>query len=328
MKLLRKGMVLLAASALPFGANAQEAKPGKTAEAPADEAIIVTGKRITDDAVADFVKAVTVETSGAQLAAFRAPICPMSMGLPDAFNRVIEQRIRAVAEEAGIDVAKEGCSPNVTVLVTDDGPKLISRLRSTHPSMFQDRDASMNRSLVGQPGPARAWQVIEARGSDGRPVQRVNFVDLRPLIPGIPPSWAAVVATPRGKYLDGVIPSRITRSTRQDISLSFVVIDVAAIDGLSLAQVADYAAMRALAQTDPKDARTTGQPTILTLFDDRKSGEPPADAITPWDQAFLKSLYKTRRTISAGLQRANMARIVRGELDAPDGTKPDQQRER
>ena len=301
---------LLVPLLLAHTAIAQSERSGDAAEAPNGETIIVTGSRVTDEAVSDFVEALTVETSGDQLAAFHAPICPMSMGLPEAFNRVIEQRIRTVAEQAGIDVAGEDCSPNITVFIADNGADLISRLRSEYPSLFAGRDASANRGLVLQAGPVRAWQVLDVRGSDGRPVQRINFLDARGLPRG------SVFFLPRGKFVDGGVSSTLTRSTRQDLAFSYVVIDVAAIDGLSLVQVADHAAMRALAQTDPEDANATGQPTILTLFADRPLGQAAPTAITEWDKAFLKSLYETRRTVSAGLQRSNMARIVREELEA------------
>ncbi len=305
---MRTALATLVLALLVAPAEARIAGPAG-AEAADDDTIVVTGSPITDDAVADFVKAVTVEAGGDQLAAFHAPVCPVSFGLPDAFNAVIEARIRAVADQAGIEVADEGCSPNIAVFVADDGAELITRLRTEHPDMFAGRDASDNRGLVLQEGPVRAWQVLDVRGSDGRPVRRVNLIDLRQLGKGI-------VYVPRAKILDGVPPSKLTRSTRQDLALSYVVIDVAAIDGLSLAQVGDHAAMRALAQTDPRDAAAIGQPTILSLFADRNAGRSPAEAITDWDAAFLKSLYETRRTVSAGLQRSSMSRIVKEELEA------------
>lgn len=278
--------------------------PGTAADA---ETIVVTGSQITDRAVADFVNAVTIETSGDQLAAFHAPICPASFGLPEAYNRVIERRIRTVAAEAEIEVADEGCSPNIILMAVNDGQSLLARLRSTHGEAFGGLDAAARRRLREGPGPVRAWQVTEIRGSDGRPAQRISMIRL--------PSGQIKQLSPTAIALSGVRPSRLTRSTRQDLSLSFVVMDVAALDGLSLGQIGDYAAMRALAQTDPEEAAATGQPTILGLFADRKAGRSPVDAMTEWDSAFLRSLYKTRRTVSAGLQRPGMTRMVRDALE-------------
>lgn len=310
---MRTALAALALTLFASPAAAQERTGTPTGTEADADTIVVTGSAISDDAVAEFLKAVTVEAEGGQLAAFHAPVCPVSFGLPDTYNAVIEERIRSVAEQAGIGVADEDCSPNIAVFFANDGAELITRLRAKHPAMFAGRDASDNRGLVLDEGPVRAWQVLDVRGSDGRRVRRVSVLDLRQFTgnPG-----TGTVHTPRGKVLDGVRPSLLTRATRQDLALSYVVIDVAAIDGLSLGQVGDHAAMRALAQTDPEDAAATGQPTILTLFRDRRTGRAPADAITEWDGAFLKSLYETRRTVSAGLQRSNMTRIVREELEA------------
>ena len=47
-----------------------------------------------------------------------------------------------------------------------------------------------------------------------------------------------------------------------------------------------------------------------------RSSNDPGVTVTEWDGAFLKSLYETRRTVTAGLQRSNMTRIVREELEA------------
>ncbi|PWG01934.1 hypothetical protein [Sphingosinicella humi] len=307
---MRTALATLALTLLATSAAAQErteTPPGTKVDA---DTIVVTGSAISDDAVAEFVKAVTVEAEGGQLAAFHAPVCPKSFGLPEAFNAVIEDRIRAVARDAGIEVADADCRVNIAVFVADDGSELIARLRAEHPSMFAGRDASDNRGLVLQDGPVRAWQVLDARGSDGRLVRRVNFVDARALPRG------KVLFLPRGKVVDGVVSSKLTRPLRQDLALSYVVIDVGATDGLSLAQIGDHAAMRALAQTDPEAAAATGQPTILSLFADRGAGRSPVEAITDWDKAFLKSLYETRRTVSAGLQRSSMTRIAREALAA------------
>ena len=306
---MRTALATLALTLLATSAAAQAwiGTPPAT-EADADT-IVVTGSAISDDAVAEFVKAVTVEAEGDQLAAFHAPVCPTSFGLPDTYNGVIEERIRSVAEQAGIEVADKDCSPNIAVFFANDGAELITRLRTYHPAMFAGRDASDNRGLVLQEGPVRAWQVLDTRGSDGRLMQRINFLDAREFGGG-------VLYLPRGKYLDGGVSSVLTRSTRQDMALSYVVIDVAATDGLSLGQVGDHAAMRALAQTDPEAAAATGQPTILSLFADRAAGRPPVEAVTDWDQAFLKSLYETRRTVSASLQRSSMTRIARDALAA------------
>src|SRR3546814_20286674 len=93
------------------------------------------------------------------------------------------------------------------------------------------------------------------------------------------------------------------------MALSYVVIDEAATDGLSLAQIGDHAAMRALAHTEPEEAAATGQPTILSLLADRAAGRPLVEAVTDGDQSLPQSLYATGRHVSASLPRPSMKRI-------------------
>ena len=70
----------------------------------------------------------------------------------------------------------------------------------------------------------------------------------------------------------------------------FVIVDASQLKGVTLGQLADYAALVGLAEIKP--ARSLADaPTILQLF----NGPPQAVAagMTDWDRAFLKSLYTT-----------------------------------
>ena len=97
--------------------------------------------------------------------------------------------------------------------------------------------------------------------------------------------------------------------------MSFVVFDLAAIEGLTLLQIADHAAMRALARTSP--AALPARRSILTLFADRDAGSDPAGELTGWDIAYLAALYRTGNVVSAHQHQASIARTMRAELVAP-----------
>jgi hypothetical protein len=66
-----------------------------------------------------------------------------------------------------------------------------------------------------------------------------------------------------------------------------VVVDTNRVQELSLGQLADYLDMVGLAEVHP-DADVGPVPTILRLF--RPIPHPP-QGLSPWDQAFLSSLY-------------------------------------
>ena len=262
---------------------------------PASDEIVVTGQRDREEAIQEFVESVTVDANG-QVATFRVPVCPMSFGLPSTYADVIVERIRKVAGEADVPLAEPGCDPNLIVVVADDSRDFFDALRRDRPALFHALNLSEIKDVQDTDEPVRAWQLVQLRGSDGRPARWVRF-------------QIGGTFTPPVQMLDGVTPSRIQKSTRRDLSISFVVFDLAATDGLTLTQIADHAAMRTLARTDAAEA---GTPSILALF---QEGAYHTDGLTAWDAAYLKSLYATNNTVSASQQQANMARLIGEELD-------------
>lgn len=264
-----------------------------------DPEIVVTGTRDARDPVASFVDAATVETAG-QLARFGAPVCPASFGLAEAQNRAIEARLVAIAEHLGIGALGPGCRPNLVVVVADEGGDFVRRLRRERPAMFAALELPALREIMGQAGPVRAWQRVEPRGADGRPMERIGFI-------GNPPR-----PVPRGYQLRGVMSSLNQRSTRQDLSLSFIVFDLDAVEGLGLVQIADHAAMRAFARTEA--AGLPAGRSILTLFGDRDAGAAPAAELTNWDEAYLRALYRSGPALAAHRQRAGIMRAMRRAL--------------
>jgi hypothetical protein len=71
---------------------------------------------------------------------------------------------------------------------------------------------------------------------------------------------------------------------------SIVVFDARKLSGLSLVQLADYAAMRLLAPTDVPTDWQEGPPSILKLF----SNDPAdvEDTMTAFDQSYVLALYE------------------------------------
>jgi hypothetical protein len=270
----------------------------------AGEEIIVTGSRNRDEAIRDYVEAITVETHD-QIAKFATPVCPASFGLPPGYNGVIVERIRLIAEHLGIGVAGRDCRPNVVVLVTESGGDFVHQLRRERPDLFSTFEFADVRAIMRLAGPVRAWQVVEPLGADGRPVETISFIQMGI---GGPPVYIG-----RARHLRGVMPSRTQRPTRQDLALSFIVFDLDAIEGLTLLQIADHAAMRALARTAV--AGLPARRSILTLFRDRDADAAPAEELTSWDTAYLRALYRTTDTVTAHQQRSNVARTMRRDLD-------------
>jgi len=94
---------------------------------------------------------------------------------------------------------------------------------------------------------------------------------------------------------------------------SMVVVERGALTGLSVTQVADFAAMRAYADTNPRRAAKSGAPTILTILDKRNDEMVPV-TLTQWDFGYLKSLYATSNAHYASYQRGDMAHELEKDL--------------
>jgi len=93
-----------------------------------------------------------------------------------------------------------------------------------------------------------------------------------------------------------------------------VVVDIDALGGLTVTQLADYAAMRAFARTDPERLEKSSVRSILTVLDTPIGGLAPV-TLTEWDLAFLKALYGSAANRIAFQQRNEMKHLVAGELD-------------
>lgn len=269
---------------------------------PADQTIIVTGTRPTQNALTDYVESITTDVNG-QIATFREPICPAAFGLPHTYNRVIEQRIREDAARVGIRVAGNLCDANVVLIVADDPGPLVAALRRERPQMFIGLENWQVEDVLRTKDPVRTWQAVEPRGSDGRPLQRVMFFGIRPI-------------AGQGAWINPAASnSRIEQNIRPDLVASFILMSADETDGLTLRQIADYAAMRTLAQTTAP-VESSGR-TILSLFNHRPERMAP-DGLTPWDLAYLRSLYATDNRVPAHLQESAIADAMRRELNGSE----------
>lgn len=240
------------------GARAQQADtPG--------EGIVVTGKREIPPKVARrYVRQISSTVDG-QFARFAQPVCPRVTGFAPQYNAVMERRIRKVAGDAGARVAREGCSPNLIVLLTKGADAVVNGLRDKQPGLFEGVDR-MDLHRVFRPGPVHLWNSTMLLNEDG---QRQS-----------------------GATMTVKSASILNRATQQAIVGSTVVIDSDAALGKSLYQLADYVTMRALVGAKPP-AQGVDADTILTLFDPRIT---PPPRLTMVDRSYLAAVYDTPPT--------------------------------
>lgn len=240
-----------------------------------------------------FVDAVTVQVEE-QAARFHVPVCAASYGLPAGYGEAVVARIRDVAQAAGAPVEPDpDCRPNLIVMVANDSREVSQLLRRARPDIYVGLDTIAIERVLATPGPVRAWQSSETVRAEGGAAydQRDDFLR-------------------QDVHLHtGNMPASLLRTTtRRDLRLSVVVFDVDAIDGMTLRQIADHAALRGLAPTRPP-ARATGA-TILTLFDGAGTRGGGLAQLTGLDLAYLRALYRDDGASKGSAQRAALARLI------------------
>lgn len=241
-----------------------------------DEVVVTArDKRERDKEIRQFVRGFAQLEGIDPLARFSdSAICPGVYGPPDAQRRAIAQRMRRVAGAAGLKVDKADCRPNVLVILTPDRKRTLAWLQRNRPNMF----LSGRREPVDVRDDGKvsiAWQVM-------------GLVDLwgMPIPVGIPDTSLLSGAT----WVSGDGASRINAIVRPAVYFAAVIIDAAAIDGLTVTQLADHALMRTMAGADPGRLKASSTPSVARLLDTPVGGEAPV-TLTAWDFSYLKALY-------------------------------------
>ena len=251
-------------------------------QTPPDE-IVVTARPTSDTEEANrFVREVAPRLDyDTPMARFAEPVCVAAGGLPTRLLRSIADRMTRLAVGAGLDVAADGCIPNVLVIFAPDPARQIQPMLNRRPALFHGLDHAVIGRLKKTDGPALAWSIAATVGRDGVP--------LAPGADGVPTQQVS-------------FPTRLYQPVRRDIGLAVVMIDRRSVAGRTTTQLADYAAMRAFTDARPGG----GGRSILSLFD----ADPSPDTATPFDLAYLRAYYRMSPAQRNGAQRQALTRAL------------------
>ena len=273
---------------------AQGAPEPQASAPPSSDEIIVEGVRQPRERVRQFIRSLDDVPSFGQIGKFHTPVCPAVMGFPDAQNLMVAERMKRVAQAAGIRVGDSECAPNVFLIASVDKGATIDALYRSYPAYFRDMAAKDVRKLIGSKEASVAWQIKGLLSADGTVLKKSAM---------------------GGPYINEGTNSgsRIRAGTMPEFVASMVMVERSTLTGLSVTQVGDFAAMRAFADTDPHRAAASGAPTILTILD--KAGDQMVPlTLTHWDLGYLKSLYATSNAYYASYQRGEMEHELVKEL--------------
>jgi hypothetical protein len=288
----------LSALLLATAALAQEppsAPPADQSSSP----IVVTGRKNMEERIRSFVDTLGAAPGSKQLGRFEVQgVCPAVLGIAEQQQQAVEARMRRVAETVGIPVAAANCTPNVIVVVTNDKRRFIEQLEKKRPSWFVSLSVPAVDRLARDPGPAARWYVEGTLNSDGRDLGVHDYY-----------GQSNVNTTVGG--------SLITARTRPHFEAAVLVLKIGALEGLTTTQLADYAAMRVFAPTDPSKLDAPFDSTILRILDAPRGTAVPL-SLTHWDVGLLKGLYSARENTYARSQKTEIRNQIEEELKKAD----------
>jgi hypothetical protein len=290
-----------------FGCSSLLALPGLSSAQDAPTAkpeIEVLGERQTEAEARrdahDYVRKTGIIRSDDPIARWSAPIVVVQADDLWADRRIVEDRVRGLAQRVGVRAADAPCRTNIIISFVTDARATARRVASRNPVTFNEVPQHARDALINGDAPVRWWYSTALGSSDG--------VSVAPQISGPEAlgagseqsGWLLGVPGARG-FRPSVVQTQIVRSLQS----ATVIVDINRAQGLPLDSVADYAAMVALAEVQPGDPPTD---SLLALF---ANGGSQAK-LTDFDLSFLKGLYDIPAA-RAGWQQRRMlvARIIR-----------------
>lgn len=278
--------------------------------APGDE-IVVTGQKLSRDEIREqvksFVRGVSATPVSGQFARWREPVCAKTIGISRENAAIVTGKIRSVAHEANVRVAKAKCVTNLLIVFTDNADRDIADLKKHGGRVFGKPDPVQRRLLSESRRPVRWWYATAIEGIDGHQPTGTPSALQGALIGGDLPSNGEM------QGIDGYNSSLVGSRVRVKIEQAVVIVDANAADGRTLNSVAAYAALVTLARIR-MDSADASEGSILELF--TGNGARPDD-LTPRDKAFLAALYGVPPNRDARQQERQIA-VAMSKILAPE----------
>jgi hypothetical protein len=287
--------------------------------------IVVSGQQKTDAEIRQeaqsFVRAVAATPgSSDQLGRWNQPICPKVIGATAVEEPLVLTRIREVAVEAGIRLAKrKDCAPNILVAFTADPSAVTREVLRQRQHAARTVPVAMRDDLIQGAYPVRWWYDLKVEGRYGEAPMGDNPALLGALRtgntgPGVGAGGQLAQSENQSGNVTDYSSSLIGTKSRQSIGAATIIVDIDRVRGRSKDALASFVAMVALAPLK-LPPRAVSTPTITNLFYAAENAR--ADDLSDWDRAYIAALYKTASNRTAKIQGASMtariARTLRGE---------------
>ena len=277
---------LLFAMAVLSGAALAQTPASAPVPAPfvqgAPETVYSDAQRERDKAVARrFVQSVLRPSYNldGQFSRWKQPLCVHVVGISPVAAHVIEQRIRDVAAQIGAPLDRnDPCIPNITVFVTPEPQTTLAALVANNHWLFDSAHGELKLLY-----PVQAWYEGLYRDYNGHMHLDVPWEILYPDCVTGPPNCPPGVPANTTRLRTGIQP---------EMGTATVLVDAAAITGMTLGSLGDYLALMTLAQV-PATGRCQPAPSIANLFVKGCDADFHTTGLSEIDTAMLMALYKT-----------------------------------
>jgi len=236
------------------------------------------------------------------LGAWQMAVCPIVAGLPAAQGQFIFDRVTEVVTSVGAHAGKNGCHPNLYIVVTNQPVEILTAWYKRDRRMFDKPMPPVVKNFFSRPLAVRIWYNTQLSGRDG--AQESNQAAIASGGAGSQMGTSAGMASSgtnsNGQNILADIPifqdvpggTRLRAAAVHDLASVIMIVDFKQMQGLSWGQLADYIAMAALTNVDP-DHNFSDLPSILALFS--TTGQSRPHGLSDWDRAYLRALYHTER---------------------------------
>jgi hypothetical protein len=293
MDISTKWLILAAAAISSAQASAQVTQPEST------NTITVTGQKLEKKEAKRQSRAFigqTTITSFSQYARRNRPVCPRVIGIDSSYAQIVETKIRAIAGAAKVKVDAADCAPNLFVLFTTDSNGLMAALRKIKPGLFNSVNVGDRPALYADPVPVRWWHSTVLGQSDGGITTSAT-------------SAQGIENTTTRSFNSSLIDTKIAIN----LTGSVVVVDIGKATGYPLDSIAAYAAMVSFSQVKPEKGHDA-LPSILAMFGNGKSPSNAPLDLTPFDYAYVSSLYEILPNRAGDVQKSQIANKMAAKL--------------
>ena len=264
-------------------ASQDTATPGPSRETTSTpDTVIIEARRDREiqRQITKFVSGGVVTYSNDSLERWNQPLCPLVAGLESKPAEFIRARVSQVATDSHAPLGAEHCRPNLVAVITNDPDQLIEKWYRRFPGLFDTCNGlGPVKQFLHSRQPVRVFYNAKFTSAGGPSAGDLILDGVNIPVPSDCLSTSTV-----GTYLH--------RGRVHELTSVIIVVDGRQTTAINMGQLADYIAMIGLAQIRVQ-ADTGTAPSILHLF---QGSDPQPPGLSPWDEAFLHSLYTTEQS--------------------------------